>query len=568
MVSGDLVLVLTLLVIVAAVIRLRPKDDSSERLAEIAGLRRQLVEQTAEIENLHSMLAEKSHDLTFWADSVPQILWTATPDGGIDYCNKSWREYTGLTLENSSGWRWMDALHPSDKEPSRKIWGSIIAKGMPFEAEYRLRAQDGSYRWFIARTAPVRDESGEIKKWYGTTTDIDDQRRAADMLEKKVAERTASLADSEYKIRALFNNAYQFIGLLEPDGKFLEINQSTLQFFELSPNDFIGLPIWESSIWGDGEEGDAARVRLKEGVAMAAAGHKVRMENKHMHPDGLHTVDGSITPVFDDKHVVRYLVVEGHDITEQKRANDKLKEQAEALRKVSQKLALSNRDLSQFAYVASHDLQEPLRTVISFSGLLTRQCKGQLDNDGQKYLETMVAAVMRMQQLIRDLLVYAQVEPQGKKLVPVNLAQPLELARDALNKALEESSGSITCDEMPMVLGDPVQLSVVFQNLFSNAIKFRGAEPPTIHVGARAYGDKWRFTVKDNGIGIKPEYANKIFEIFQRLHARDEYPGTGIGLSVCKRIIERHGGEINLQITEQGLGRGATFVFSLPQISH
>ena len=545
-----------------------PKDDGYETLVALTRLRAQVAEQASQIQNLHGALAEKSRDLNFWADGVPQILWTAGPDGGVDYCNKRWREYTGLTLENSSGWRWMDALHPSDLEPSRKVWSTVLEKGVPLEAEYRLRAADGSYRWFLARTEPVKDAAGQVLKWYGTSTDITDQKRAATVLEKKVAERTSSLSDSEYKIRALFNNARQFIGLLEPDGKMLEINRTTLEFFDLSAADFIGRPVWEAPIWGEGEEGVAARERMKEAVQLAAAGQKVSMLNKHMHPDGEHTVAGSVTPVFDDKRVVRWLVSEGHDITEQIRAADKLREQAELLTKIGEKLAISNRDLSQFAYVASHDLQEPLRTVISFSGLLNKQCQGQLDKDGQKYLSTMVAAVVRMQQLIRDLLVYAQVESQGKKLVKVELSAAVEQARDALQKALEESGGEITFDDMPQVMGDAVQLSVVFQNLFSNAIKFRGPQPPRIHVGLEGNDGKWRLSISDNGIGIKPEYGDKIFEIFQRLHARDEYPGTGIGLAVCKRIIERHGGEIYLEKREFALGQGTIFVVVMPQISH
>lgn len=235
----------------------------------------------------------------------------------------------------------------------------------------------------------------------------------------------------------------------------------------------------------------------------------------------------------------------------------------EALEKSTAELARSNRELQQFAYVASHDLQEPLRMVVSYMQLIERRYKEKLDEDGKEFIHFAVDGASRMQQLIQSLLTYSRVGTNAKPFEPTALEKVFEQARSNLHMAIEESGTTITHDRLPTVMADETQLMQLFQNLLGNAIKFRGKDAPRIHVSVEDKRSAWLFTVHDNGIGFDPQYAERIFIIFQRLQRRDEYPGTGIGLSVCKKIVERHGGTIWAESQE---GRGATFSFSIPQL--
>lgn len=226
-------------------------------------------------------------------------------------------------------------------------------------------------------------------------------------------------------------------------------------------------------------------------------------------------------------------------------------------------LARSNADLQQFAYVASHDLQEPLRMVASYTQLLARRYKGKLDSDADEFIGYAVGGAIRMQRLINDLLTFSRVTAQDKVFEWVDCNGLLEEALSNLRIAVEENGAIVTHDPLPTVMADGGQLVQLFQNLIGNAIKFRGKEPPQVYVSAERRTGEWLFSVRDNGIGVDPQYAERIFVIFQRLHNREEYPGTGIGLALCKKIVERHGGRI--WVASQ-TGQGATFHFTLPLV--
>jgi signal transduction histidine kinase len=247
----------------------------------------------------------------------------------------------------------------------------------------------------------------------------------------------------------------------------------------------------------------------------------------------------------------------GIDITERKKALEHLKEAMKELKR-------SNEELQQFAYISSHDLQEPLRTITSFTQLLQMRYKGKFDSDADEFMEYTVEAAIRMKAQIEGLLEYSRVGTKGGEFKPVDMNEILNTTIQNLDSLINKSKSNMIIDELPTVMGDPNQLQRVFQNLISNAIKFRkNEEPPLIHISSNKdlYNKEYIFSIKDNGIGIEEQYSERIFTIFQRLHTREVYKGTGIGLSIVKRIIERHGGRIWV---ESEYGKGSTFYFTIP----
>ena len=269
-----------------------------------------------------------------------------------------------------------------------------------------------------------------------------------------------------------------------------------------------------------------------------------------------HRVDAAgpreITELGEDVEAMRALIV--RELADSDRARQELDTR-------SRELARSNSDLEQFAYVASHDLQEPLRKVASFCQLLQRRYAGQLDERADQYIEFASDGAKRMQVLINDLLAFSRVGRQGDAMEPVDLDRLVDRAAENVAGALEESGGTVERGDLPRVLGAPALLTTVFQNLLGNSLKFRGEDPPRVRVDAERDGDRWLLRFRDNGIGIDAEYAERIFVIFQRLHARNTYPGTGIGLAMCRKIVEHHDGSMWL---EHRAGPGTVFVVALP----
>jgi light-regulated signal transduction histidine kinase (bacteriophytochrome) len=251
-----------------------------------------------------------------------------------------------------------------------------------------------------------------------------------------------------------------------------------------------------------------------------------------------------------------------------KTANEQLQEEVldrnraeDELKKTLADLERSNQELEQFAYVASHDLQEPLRMVSSYTQLLARRYQGKLDADAHDLIHYALDGAERMQRLITDLLAFSRVGTRGKPFAPTDCEVVLAQVLDNLKMTVQETGAVITHDPLPPIMADDSQMAQLFQNLMGNALKFRGEAPPQIHLNAEFQGQEWRFSVRDNCIGIAPEFFDRIFIIFQRLHGREEHTGTGIGLAVCKRIVERHGGRIWV---ESQVGAGSTFYFTIP----
>ncbi len=314
---------------------------------------------------------------------------------------------------------------------------------------------------------------------------------------------------------------------------------------------------------------DAAAEAIRNGVGQ-------RIEYRMRHGDGSwRCLESTASAILGEDGNVEKLVIVNRDITDRKLAEDALQEHknhleelvatrtAELARKVEE-LAGSNRDLEQFAYVASHDLQEPLRMVASYTQLLAHRYRGKLDSDADEFIGFAVDGASRMQQLIEDLLSYSRLTTRGKALTWTQSETACNTAIRNLQESVKDSNAVVRVGSLPEVFADAGQLTALFQNLIGNAIKYREQRSPEIQVDARLRGQEWVFSVQDNGIGIEPQYFERIFQMFQRLHSRKDYPGTGIGLAACKKIVERHGGRIWV---ESRPGEGSTFFFTIPEVA-
>jgi len=396
---------------------------------------------------------------------------------------------------------------------------------------------------------------------------MEEIQKSRDVLEIRVKERTTELLQSNTQLRdemeerlkaqesllkemafsdTAINSLPGVFYLFKEDGKFLRWNRNFPEVSGYSPEEFAQLsPL-------DLFEGDDKRLIAE----MIGAVFKTGSSNAEA---SLFCKSGRKIPyyftgfrmVIDN---IPYLIGAGIDIAERKMAEDALKAR-------TAELARSNAELEQFAYIASHDLQEPLRMVSSYVQLLERRYQGKLDKDADEFIAFASEGAIRMQRLINDLLAYSRVGTRGKNFEAVKLDAVLSQALENLQLAVKEKNAVITRSLMPVVYGDGSQLTQVFQNLIDNAIKFCSDNPPKVHISAKIEGTNCVCSVKDNGIGIAPEYLNKLFMLFQRLHTRNEYPGTGLGLAICKRIIERHGGKIWV---ESKPAEGSTFYFIIP----
>jgi PAS domain S-box-containing protein len=336
------------------------------------------------------------------------------------------------------------------------------------------------------------------------------------------------------------------------DGKLMDVNDAAQEIVGLSREDLNGKNYTKLKLLLDEE-----LPLHTEKVSQILKGKAVNpYESRFIDKNGeIHYVETFLKPLREDGKIIAFNVI-AHDISERKNAEEKLKE-------IIGELERSNYELQQFAYITSHDLQEPLRTIASFTQLLERRYKGRLDPDADEFIDFIVDAAVRMKGMIQGLLEYSRVGTQKIEFEEVDMNTKLKKALSNLKASIDKNKAEITYDHLPTVLADPNQMVRVFQNLIGNAIKFRKeGEPPKIHIACQMDNEnnEYIFEVKDNGIGMEKEYTDKIFEVFKRLHTVDKYRGTGIGLSVVKRIIEQHGGKIWV---ESELGYGSTFYFTL-----
>jgi PAS domain S-box-containing protein len=429
-------------------------------------------------------------------------------------------------------------IHPEDAVRHEQ-WILDMLSGRPLDAfEFRIVRPDGSERAVQTLGGAVeRDATGLPIGLSGVVLDITERKRA------------------EERFYKAFNATPEPITIATAsEGRYIDVNESFLRITGYRREEVIGRTSLEIRFWENTEDRD----KLLE--ALTKQGSVRDLEINFLTKSGARRI-GQDSAEFVEVGGKKCILAIFRDITEQKQLQRQRQEAEVALAHRAEELARSNAELEQFAYVASHDLQEPLRMVASYTQLLARRYQDKLDADAHDFIAYAVDGATRMQALITDLLNYSRVGTRGKPFQPTSCDGVLERVLINLKFTISENGAVVTHDPLPNVMGDETQLGQLFQNLLTNAMKFRSEAPPRIHISAKRSGNAWEFSVRDNGIGIAPEYGERIFMIFQRLHSKNEYPGTGIGLAVCKKIVERHGGHI--WVSSQP-GSGANFLFTIP----
>ncbi|MBC2593599.1 PAS domain S-box protein [Ruficoccus amylovorans] len=472
-------------------------------------------------------------------ESSDAAIVSESADGTITSWNAAAERMYGYTAQEMIG-QTMARLIPHDAFADEADVIQNIRRGARnghFEA--KRQHKDGSLLDVSVMVSSVLDDRGKRIGISRIARNISEQKRMEEDLQE-------SLREIQNLKAALDEHA--IVAITDPKGKITYVNDKFCAISQYAREELIGQ---DHRMLNSAFHSKDFMRELWATITQGKIWHgKIRNRAKDGH---FYWVDTTIVPFMGaDGRPQKYVAVRS-DITESMQV-------AETLARQAARLARSNKDLEQFAYIASHDLQEPLRAVSGCAQLLKKRYEGKLDAKADEFIHHTVEGAERMQRLIRDLLAFSRVGTRGEEMQKINLEQPLKTAMENLAVLIKECDATITCDPLPEIHGDSGQLTMLMQNLIGNAIKFRGERRPEVHIGAVKEGDAWTVSVRDNGIGIEADYFERIFIIFQRLHTRDEYSGTGIGLALCKRIVERHGGNIWVESTP---GQGSVFSFTL-----
>lgn len=535
---------------------------------------------------------EREQQLELLAGAVPFGVFQADQAGGVHTTSARWQQIAGLSAEQAHGDGWLTAIHADDRERVAAGWRQAVRDRRDFSLEFRFQTPSGLVHWVNCRAMLLSDASAALTGYVGTVEDVTD-RLQADQLLWELAEREraavrllrafSAITDATFAragdISAVLQTLVERVcTTLELDGVSVRLVDPTDGLLHVRAAQELSAGPWPPLPVGEGVAGRAFAekrpVYLEDiQASMPYPPWALVADTRSMLAAPMCAGDRPIGVLETYVRQVRHFTPEEVQLLgvaadraalliEQARLHEAERQGHAHLQQAADELARSNADLEQFAYVASHDLQEPLRMVSSYTQLLARRYGDRLDSDADQFIAYAVEGATRMQQIITDLLAYSRVGSHGRVVEAVDCHAVVELALSNLRTAIEESDARIVRGSLPVIAADRAQMVQIFQNLIGNAIKFRGGAAPEVTIAAERDADGWRFSIRDTGIGIDPRHAERIFTIFQRLHGRGQYPGTGIGLAICKKIVDRHGGRIWVESTP---GAGATFAFTIPE---
>jgi PAS domain S-box-containing protein len=480
-------------------------------------------------------LFELQSRLAAIVESADDAIISKDLNGFIQSWNYGAERLFGYTADEVIG-KHISMLAPPDRLDEIPVILSRIARGERVDHhETRRRTKDGRILTVSLTVSPVRDSAGVVIAASKIARDITEQKRSGEL---------------QARLAAIVESSGDAILSKDLDGFIQSWNRGAERIFGYTADEVVGKHISMLAAPECIDEIPVILARLRRGERVDH--YQTRRRTK----DGRFlTVSLTISPIRNASGEITGISKIARDVTEQVRNE-------EALRTANEALARSNADLEQFAYSASHDLQEPLRTVGAYTGMLRRKFAGRLGPEGDEYIQCALNGVQRMHQLLKDLLDFTRASTvAGNADVETDASAVLKDVLENLEKARADSGATVTFTQLPSVRMHPVQLQQVLQNLIANAIRYRGEAPPRIHVAADQRGKEWLFSVSDNGIGIDSKYKEHIFGIFKRLHSSADYPGTGMGLAICQRLVQRAGGRIWV---ESEPGRGSTFFFTIP----
>ena len=505
-------------------------------------LQQQLKEQNYQLQQSQSLLASI---LNSSLDGVVAYSAVRNSEGNIvDFqwllINPAAEKFYGLLLNEIVGKNLLAELSQLRNNGLFDLYVSVVETGETVDREFSYEHERDTIVWLHLVAVKLNDGLAV------TFRNITDRKRAE-----------IALRDSEERFRAIFEQAAVGIAKTALCGQFMRVNPGFCQIVRYAESELLQKN-WQAITHPDDIEADREYVRSLLSGNIQTFSLEKRLLCKDQ---AVRWANVTVSAMRDAKGTPQYLICAIEDISERKLVQELLQASLDTQTRYAQELTRSNAELEQFSYVASHDLQAPLSTIAGYAQLLEKRCHNQLDAQGNKFLRNIVNSCGRMQALIDDLLEYSRVGRSDKPFDVIDCNLVFEDACANLQLAIRQHQASVTRDDLPRVRGDSFQLLQLFQNLIGNAIKYRSSEAPMVRVSASRQGDSWVFSVQDNGIGIAEEYHPRIFQLFQRLHSEKQYSGTGIGLAICQRIVDRHGGRLWV---ESEPNRGSTFYFSIP----
>ena len=556
---------------------IRPWYDRTGAIGGIVVFTEDITERRAAEEKLR----ESEHSFHAMLDGIPQLAWTAEPDGSVFWFNQRWYDYTGTTAEQTKGWDWQKVHDPEILPLVLERWKTAIADGTPFDMEFPLRAGDGHFGMFLTRILPLKDANGRVVRWFGTNTDITERKQVEVQLAgqaEELASRAKELADSwqaletqTLMLQSVLDSMGEGLIAADREGHFLIWNDSAKK---LMGREAFDLPTEQWS--------PHYKVFLPDGVTpypaselplvRALNGESVRVELMIEHPERAEWVFLEVTarPLKDNQGNLGGGVAVLRDITASKAAEREIRAlnqnlEARVIERTAE-LKASNRELEAFTYSVSHDLRAPIRHISGFTKILMEKFCSSLPDEAQRHLQTIEQAAGRMGQMVDEMLKLARL---GRQALEFEVTDLNSLVADVVTLLAPEIEGRQVewkIDDLLSIECDRTLIRQVFQNLIGNALKYsRPRSPAVIEIGQIEIEGKKAIFVKDNGVGFDMKYSDKLFGVFQRLHLAEEFEGNGIGLATVERIVKKHGGRVWVEAERD---RGATFYFTFGSANH